>query len=232
MAHENGTYAAPTVCEIVSSVADFIEQALARETNRCFWLHVGVLLGVHPVAMQACCRERCTALSEKIDDLDARNAVGDCLMFREPIRSVLRRRGSVNASGLYENNFVDAQFLCACWPPEMDNVRLIIIVCVEGRISRHDWNLFTPRLRARGQEPWEGRDIILKLEHGHFTILEPHDKTLEHPIDHLLAMMQREGLELPGELGPFCHLESDFRLLPDETRCASAAQLYDQIQRM
>ena len=232
MAHENGTYAAPTVREIVSSVADFIEQALARETNRCFWLHMGVSLGVHPVAMQAYCRERCTALSAKIDDLDARDAFEDCQFFSEPIRSVLRRRGSVNASGLYENNFVDAQFLCACWPPEMDNVRLIIIVCVEGWISMHDWNLFTPRLRERGHEPWEGRDIILKLEHGHFTILEPHDKTLEHPIDHLLAMMKSEGFEPPGELGPFCHLESNLGMPLDETRCASAAQLYEQIQRM
>ena len=193
---------------------------------------MGVLLGVHPVAMQAYCRERCTALSAKIDDLDARDAFEDCQFFSEPIRSVLRRRGSVNSSGLYENNFVDAQFLCACWPPEMDNVRLIIIVCVEGRISMRDCNLFTPRLRERGHEPWEGRDIILKLEHGHFTILEPHDKTLEHPIDHLLAMMKSEGSEPPGELGPFCHLESHLGMPLDKTRCSSAAQLYEQIQRM
>lgn len=184
------------------------------------------------MALQESCRERCAALSAKIADLDARDAFEDCQFFSEPIRSVLRRRGAVNSAGLYENNFVDAQFLCACWPPEMDNVRLIIIVCVEGWISMHDWNLFTPRLREQGSEQWEGRDIFLKLEHGHFTILEPHDKALEHPIDHLLKMMKNEGIEPPGELGPFCHLESNLGMPVDDARCASAAQLYLRYCRM
>ena len=201
-------------------------QALASETNRCFWLHMGILLNVHPVAMQACCRDRCAILSEKIANLDAVDGFEDCQFVSEPIRSVLRRRGAVNSAGLYENNFVDAQFLCACWPPEMDDVRLIIIVCVDGWISMHDWNLFTPRLRARDSEPWEGRDMFLKLEHGHFTILEPHDKTLRHPIDHLLTMMANEGFEHPGDLGPFCHLESNLGVPVDATRCASSAQLH------
>ena len=42
----------------------------------------------------------------------------------------------------------------------MDNVRLIIIVCVEGWISMHDWNLFTPRLRERGH-----RAFVLTFTH-------------------------------------------------------------------
>ena len=181
--------------------------------------------------MQSCCRDRCATLSAKIADLDARDAFEDCQFFAEPIRSVLRRRGGVNASGVYENNFVDAQFLCACWPPEMDNVRLIIVVCVDGWISMHDWNLFTPRLRERESEPWQGRDIILKLEHGHFSILEPHDQTLLHPIDHLLAMIKSEGIDPPGELGPFCHLESNLGMPIDEARCATAAQLHAAVAR-
>jgi hypothetical protein len=229
VAHENGA----KLALVHPAAADVsILQAVTRETNRCFWLHMGVLLGVHPIAMQASCRDRCAVLSAKIADLEARDAFEDCQFFSEPIRSVLRRRGGVNCSGQYENNLVDAQFLCACWPPEMDNVRLIIIVCVDGWISWHDWNLFTPRTRERASEPWEGRDIILKLEHGHFTILEPHDKTLEHPIDFLLQMMKREGFDSPGELGPFCHLESDLGMPADETRCTSAAQLHEQIRRL
>ena len=78
----------------------FFSQAVARETNRCFWLHLGVLLGVHPMALQASCRDRCAALSAKIADLDARDAFEDCQFFSEPIRSVLRRRGAVNSAGV------------------------------------------------------------------------------------------------------------------------------------
>jgi hypothetical protein len=205
-------------------------QALARETNRCFWLHLGILLGVHPVALQACCRDRCAALRAKVDYLDAKDAFEDCQLFTEAIHSVLRRRGAANAAGVYENNFVDAQFLCACWPVEMDDVRLLVVVCVEGWISWHDWNLFTPRPRERATEPWSGRDIILKLEHGHFTILEPVDRALQHPISHLLAVMKSEGIDPPGEMGPICHLESSLGAAVDTARCPSAEQLYAGIQ--
>jgi hypothetical protein len=44
--------------------------------------------------------------------------------------------------------------------------------------------------------------------------------------------MKSEGFEPPGELGPFCHLESNLGMPVDDARCASAAELFEQMQRL
>jgi len=55
-----------------------------------------------------------------------------------------------SSGGAWENNFVDAQFLAAAWPQELDNVRLLIVVCsADGEIQSHDWNLLTPIANAQ-----------------------------------------------------------------------------------
>ncbi len=136
------------------------------------------------------------------------------------------------------NNFVDAQFLQAVWPQELDNVRLLIITVVDGRIATHDWNLFTPQANAQavidsGQH-WTGRDVILKLENGHFTILralvsKDSSEYREHPIQDLLDMIgECKGTEAPGER-QLLHLESIFGGKPDPTRPASILQLFDAV---
>jgi hypothetical protein len=135
------------------------------------------------------------------------------------------------------NNFVDAQFLQASWPQELDNVRLLIITVVNGRIATHDWNLFTPRANAQaaidGGELWSGRDVILKLENGHFTILRaliPESEAYrEHPIQDLLDMIgESKGTEAPGER-QLLHLESIFGGQPDPTRPQTISQLFDAV---
>ena len=132
------------------------------------------------------------------------------------------------------NNFVDAQFLQAVWPQELDDVRLLIITVVNGRIATHDWNLFTPKANAQAVidsgEPWSGRDVILKLENGHFTVLkalasEPGASRL-HPIQDLLDIIgECKGMEAPGER-QLLHLESIFGGDPDPTRPVSILQLF------
>ena len=119
------------------------------------------------------------------------------------------------------------------WPPELDNVRLLIVFCNHlGTISIHNWNLFTPRAGARasieGGQEWTGRDVILKLQDGHFTILRHQDPDNRHPIQDLLDKMLDADVDLnhPGER-ELLHLES---ILPggepDRTRCMSVAQLH------
>jgi len=136
---------------------------------------------------------------------------------------------------MFENNFVDAQFLQAVWPQELDDVRLLVVNCVNGRTSfcPHDWNLFTPIANARAtfnsRNEWSGRDIILKLENGHFTILRPHEPT-QHPIQRLLNMIVDPDvkLECPGER-QLLHLESTLGGVPDSTRPKSVTQLWDEV---
>ncbi len=96
---------------------------------------------------------------------------------------------------------MDAQFLQAVWPQELDNVRLLIVFCDHhGTIYTHDWNLFTPRAGAQasieGGQEWTGRDVILKLQNGHFTILRHQDPDNRHPIQELLDKMLDADVDL------------------------------------
>jgi hypothetical protein len=136
------------------------------------------------------------------------------------------------SNGVWENNFVDAQFLQAVWPQELDNVRLLIVFCDHhGTIYTHDWNLFTPRAGAQasiecGRE-WTGRDVILKLQNGHFTILRHQDPDNHHPIQEMLDKMLDADVDLnqPGER-QLLHLESVLGGEPDPTRPMSVGQLH------
>ncbi len=139
------------------------------------------------------------------------------------------------SQGAWENNFVDAQFLQAAWPQELDNVRLLIVFCDhEGTIYTHDWNLFTPIANAQSSfdtgRDWTGRDVILKLQNGHFTILRHRNAT--NPIQEMLNMMSDPEVRLdqPGER-QLLHLESILGGEPDPTRPKSVAQLYAEVMQ-
>jgi hypothetical protein len=142
------------------------------------------------------------------------------------------------SQGAWENNFVDAQFLQAAWPQELDNVRLLIVFCDnEGNIYTHDWNLFTPIANAQssidmGRE-WRGRDVILKLQNGHFTILRHQNPDNLHPIQEMLDMMSDAEVQqdLPGER-QLLHLESILGGDPDATRPRSVAELYADVMQL
>ena len=143
-----------------------------------------------------------------------------------------RFRPDSSENGALTNNFVDAQFLQAVWPQELDDVRLLIITVVDGGIMTHDWNLFTPKPNVQAAidsgEEWAGRDVILKLENGHFTILRAKSPS-EHPVQDLLNMIgESKGTEAPGER-QLLHLESIFGGQPDPTRPTSVLQLYADV---
>jgi hypothetical protein len=95
-----------------------MDTAAMRESFRCFFLHLAVELGVHPVALQVMapdiiatctqllltplsfsslslqhvCRERCAALSQLIAERTAADEESDVQFFNEAVDSVLRRR--------------------------------------------------------------------------------------------------------------------------------------------
>jgi autonomous glycyl radical cofactor GrcA len=182
--------------------------------------------------LQFVCRERCRVLSQIIAERTAAGEVSDLQFFSEAVDSVLVRRVTEN-----NNNFVDAQFLQAAWPLELDNVRLLIVFRNQlGTLSAHNWNLFTPRADARasieGGQEWTGRDVILSLKDGHFTILRHQDPNNRHPIQDLLDKMLDPDVASnvnnhPGER-KLLHLESTLGGEPDRTRCMSVAQLHAQ----
>ena len=97
-----------------------MDTAAMRESFRCFFLHLAVELGVHPVALQVIavgmfatvvvfatslspilppplfqqhvCRERCGILSQIIAQRTAADESSDCQLFSEAVDSVLRRQ--------------------------------------------------------------------------------------------------------------------------------------------
>ena len=101
-----------------------MDTAAMRESFRCFFLHLAVELGVHPVALQVIavgmfatvvvfatslspilpsplfqqhvCRERCGILSQIIAQRTAADESSDCQLFSEAVDSVLRRQCRLN----------------------------------------------------------------------------------------------------------------------------------------
>jgi hypothetical protein len=84
-----------------------------REINRCFFIHLGVALGFHPVAMQAIFRAHSDALlnrihlalSQKTHEDDQR--FDEVKMLEGALQSVLRR-----------NDMIEAPILSIIWPQE------------------------------------------------------------------------------------------------------------------
>jgi hypothetical protein len=73
-----------------------METAAICENFRCFFLHLGVELGVHPFALQHVCRERCAVLSQLIDERNAADQDTDCQFFFDSVNSVLKRSSTYN----------------------------------------------------------------------------------------------------------------------------------------
>jgi len=213
----------------------------ARQSNRCLWLHLGVLLKVHPFALQTCCRLRCKDLDGKKSQLPENLKVS---LFQEPdglMFSVLKISPGSDSSCPYQNDFVDATVLPWCWPQEMDRVRLLLVKIQQSggdSKNKNALHVFCPRLKAQQSEGWTGPEFILKLQGGHFTILKPKDKALgERCIDALLSHMRtlhdfdsEDRLWDLQQNYAFYHLENEGTgYHVDAVRCLSAQELYDKV---
>jgi hypothetical protein len=161
---------------------DFPEKELetcesVREINRCFFLHLGRALGIHPFAM--CCAYRHIARKMMLTAED-----GD--LSQELLQSVLER-----------NQWVDSISLASIWPVELDQYQILIVNLdansqFNSERSEQQGYGFTlirppssPLIDADGN--WAGKEIILTLQFGHFTYLEPDCEILtEQPIKTLL----------------------------------------------
>ncbi len=103
--------------------------------------------------------------------------------YQASIRSVLQSEALVEAS-----------VLPAVWPPELDNVRILILaVGPDGKTPPTYGPLpsaspcFIPRLPSESHLEWTGTDVVLKLENAHFTLLRPRQQLATLPIDAILG---------------------------------------------
>jgi hypothetical protein len=84
-----------------------------REINRCFFIHLGVALGLHPVAMQAIFRGHSDALLKRIQLALSQKTHEDDQRFDE----VAMLQGALQ-SVLSQNDMIEAPILSIIWPQE------------------------------------------------------------------------------------------------------------------
>jgi hypothetical protein len=170
----------------------------ALETNRCFFIHLGVAMSIHPFALASAFRVIAEqAVSDKsIDD-----------MYREDLWSAISR-----------GDFVDFNILSAIWPVEFENVRILLIdLTPEGRFQPGLTGVTLMRspddMRYDSKAPYQ--DVILTRQAGHFTLLLPSDDNAafkKNPIDTMLReakVYQIQVYDIPsGQLKRFCISEA------------------------
>jgi len=192
--------------------AQIAESKCANEINRCFFLHLSRGLKINPFAL-------CVAYRILARSVIAEGEEDDMCM--DGARDVLAK-----------NRFVDAFALASIWPEEFDDYQILIVnLDGDGHFNMHQGFTYicppnSPRKNAAGE--FTGRDIILTLQHGHFTYLSPtrivlpripgesteeydarsstgRDEYLAHPIQTLLLWAVRINL----------NVASVFDLFPD-----------------
>lgn len=128
-----------------------------NEINRCFFLHLGRALKINPFAL-------CVAYRIFARRVIEQSAEGD--LCRDGANDVLA-----------ENRFVDAMALASIWPEELDDYQILVVnLNGDGSFNQHQGFTYIrpPNSRCineRGE--FTGRNIVLTLQGGHFTYLEP-----------------------------------------------------------
>lgn len=158
---------------------------------RCFFLHLGVAVGIHPFALMIAYRKLGAYLLAN-PPAETTETKDNFIAFNEdPLRSVHTR-----------GEFVDCMALAAIWPKEFDDYQ-VLIVNLDHSGSFNPQQGFThirpPTAGLVDSEGnWKGKDILLTLRSGHFTLITPtEDALMEHPIAALLASANRLASPLP-----------------------------------
>lgn len=173
------TYNEFMTCQhIGEDLSVFDECPSAKESCRCFFLHLGVAVNVHPFLLQLQFRQACRSL------LSESTASERFIFFSDAAQTVLS-----------PGRFVDFSILSAVWPEPLKNCRILLVTfqserrhgpasfnsCVTITPENGPWktdpltNEYISEDNGMGPERvFMGKDIILKLQDSHFSILKPH----------------------------------------------------------
>lgn len=162
------------------------------ESNRCFFMALGIAAGLDPFHLQCAFRKQVN----KLQGLD-----------RLPTMSQnLRNMAHVLNEGLVANESVDSQLLSFCWPPALDKFKIAIISYRRLPSSAREGSAYT--LTIFDPSPGVPKEsIILKLENGHYTLL--------HELASTTVKLER--LFGPKDIlsPPFLHIECATLRMPD-----------------
>jgi hypothetical protein len=158
----------PFLLRIPNFPESLAESSAAKETFRCFFLHLGVATGIHPFALQEVFRRHCRRIRDAFERHPYQDRyIGDKVerlygipTVPEDILSVLQNK--TNPFKPDDRNYVDFAVLQACWPIEFDNVRILLWITAEQRACLYD-----PR-----NDSSPGRtEVVIAFESNHFTLL-------------------------------------------------------------
>ena len=170
----------------------------AQETNRCFFLHLGVAVSYHPFALQTCMRMRAREYLLELEKDDYR---------RDILESVLEPSG-----------FVDLNALCFLWPVEFKHIRiccisgswqrpLITVIQTEGSTASSSSSSSDSSDSSR--RGGAAKDVILHCDGQHFTLLGPQDTP--KLLNDIIADGTRRGLIVyvhNAQIATATHLQS------------------------
>lgn len=118
----------------------------ALETNRCFFIHLGLAMSIHPFVLQAAFRAMTAQLLPTLPiDSPALDIIPTVTDYA---------------------GFVDANCLCYVWPAEFEQYR----ICIISNSSSGAAPMFSC-FSSRGEAAKV--DIIIHCDGSHFTLLQP-----------------------------------------------------------
>ena len=161
-----------------STIADFVPGDLLsdrlgyspviHEGMRCFLLHLGVAVGIHPIALGLALRKCASRL----------------------LANGMSRGADLESFDTF-SGFIDASAMVAMWPEELDDYQILIINPDEhGICNSHGFTLLRPMVTRNIDEngEWRGKDVIMLLQNNHFTLLKPREGTTQN-IEYILKSM-------------------------------------------
>eukprot|EP01038_Epipyxis_sp_PR26KG_P016430 gene16430-22402_t len=125
----------------------------AIETNRCFFLHLGVALSIHPFVLQTVLRYYASIDMFHLKDTDS--------WKQDILHSILEYAG-----------LVDANAMIILWLKEFNNYRICLI---SGPLNRPIFSCFTPIFpnNSNSTNKLPLTDVIIRCSGTHFTLLKP-----------------------------------------------------------
>lgn len=174
---------------------------VVRETNRCFFLHLGLATGLNPFKLQACFRsearrQRGAAVANLEAQINAAVAAAEAApnstpeerlaqqaLEEEATRLFLESPTDLFDSVLQEGAMVDMEVLTKIWPAELSDIRICLVPLYYSRYSSETLDniiCYTPLNSAcHTADGWTGRDIVMKRLGAHFTWLAAPADTVE-----------------------------------------------------
>lgn len=147
----------PTLTEVLATSLPILDSLVISptvcESNRCFFLHLGIATGIHPYLLQVYFRAMAFCLIE-----ESKQRGESSPWYLDIVQSVRDYAG-----------FVDAQVLAFIWPRELDRFKLCFL---SGSRESPVISVFNPP-QGTHISPTATTEVLIYCNGSHFSLLRP-----------------------------------------------------------